>query len=147
MNLKFDMSGLDEALDTIEDGARRAINQTLEDIADEARATAPVDSGALRASIYVAGDGEDAQAAHAQAESDAREADPGVEIEPAAENDTFDEEGMHLGVVAACAAHGSYIETGFAGREGTRFFESAGNAMEDRFEGRLDRIAGELGGK
>lgn len=147
MSVKFDMSGLNDALETIEAGARRAVNQTLEDIAEEARLAAPIDSGALRASIYVALDGGDAVAAHALAEADARRADPGVEIEPAASNDTFDEEGMHFGAVAACAAHGSYIETGFAGREGTHFFENAGNAMEDSFEGRLGRIAGELGGK
>lgn len=142
---KFE-DNFDEILGLIDEGATLCVDQTVDDIVEEAQIEAPVLSGSLRDGIYGVHVGEDADAAHGLAVDAAKKANPKVETEPSpgvvdGEPDTY------VGLVDVVAAHGSYIHNGANGREGVPFLERSGDAMAGRFEGRLDRIGAMLSSK
>jgi HK97 gp10 family phage protein len=95
----------------------RAVRKVAFDIEREAKEAAPVDTGALRASIHTVTWQDDGYAAAASA---AVAADPHAQVFPGVRPD-----GPHEAVVAVAAAHGAFVEMGTVRQAAQPFFRPA----------------------
>jgi hypothetical protein len=123
----------------ISEGSRQSVNDTVDEIADDAVSTAPRDKGAMAASIVAIKEGQDNDTARTIAESRAQSLRPDVEFDDGVSFDDFDGEGIHIGAVEVPVSYAPLIHNGFADRLGRPFLEQAGEGRRDDFRVRLNR--------
>lgn len=132
----------------LREGARHVVQDTIEAIANDARAAVPVNTGALKASLYVSGP---RGSSYGAARGEMLSKRPGAEAEPEYRLDDWSADDIVVGVVDSAAPYAPLIHDGFhnwkSGRHiaGRPFLANALRGQQDEFHARIAQLLKALG--
>lgn len=131
-SIRIDTAKLDQIAAHLDINRKQALRALAVEIEAQAKIMAPVDTGALRNSIYTEGNG---QSGFSAASSSAQSAHPGISTEAAPSPDD------NHAIIVACVDYAAYVELGTS-KQGAQPF--LGPALEDKVH---DLNSGKMGQK
>ncbi len=120
--------------------AKAICNETADDIVPGSQELCPKDKGALAAGIYAIKEGDNPEAAYAEAVRRAREKNPKVEVEAPLGVQNFSLEGEHQAAVGVVVNYAPFVHNGYSSHAGRPFLEEAGQDKRAAFDGRMSNL-------
>lgn len=136
--------GTSAILAVLNSEGRECVNAPVSAIVPVAQEKAPVDKGALEAGIYAIKEGDDQNAAIAEARKNALAANPKAELTEGMALEDFSADGFHQAGVGVLAAYALPVHNGYGSHSGRPFLEEAAPVGEQMFAQKLNELGHKL---